>query len=106
MATLWIREYSRVAHPRYWSGDQVPGSLAPMAVEPGTDQTPVTFSTTTPSAAFGASTQYIAIVASAAFHYVVGSAPVATTGALKIPADTPIYIGVKPGDKIAAIAAA
>lgn len=105
MATLWIREYSDVPNPIV-SGTGAAPAGAPMAQEPGVDQTPVTFSTTMPSAAFGSTTRYIAIIASAAFHYVVGSAPVATTNALKVPADTLIYIGVQPGQKIAAIAAA
>ena len=77
-----------------------------MAQEPGADQTPLTFSTTAASAAFGAGTTFIGIIASAAFHYVVGANPTATTGALKIPADTLIFIGVSAGQKIAVIAAA
>lgn len=96
MATLWVREYSALARK---------GSIqAPM--EPGTDQTPVTFSTSAQSAAFAASTCIIAIVGSAAFHFVVGANPTATTGALKVPADTLIFVGVTSGQKIAAIAAA
>ena len=96
MATLWIREYSAPPSVRD----------APIAPEPGTDQTPVTFTTSTQSAAFGASTRYIAMIGSAAFHYVVGDNPTATTGALKVPADTLLYVSVEGGDKIAAIAAA
>lgn len=103
MATLWIREYTQ-------TGDA--GSLrsagqgkAQIAQEPGTDQTPVTFTTTTQSAAFGNTTSYIGIVGSAAFHYVVGANPTATTNALKIPADTLVFIGVTPGHKIAAVTA-
>ena len=98
MATLWIREYSEIP--------TIYGDRAPMAKEPGTDQTPLTFSTTAASAAFAATTRYIAITASAAFHYVVAAAPTATTNALKVPADTLLFIAVVPGDKIAAIAAA
>lgn len=105
MATLWIREYSSVPNPGVSGmGDDSGG--APMASEPGTDQTPVTFTTSAQSAAFGAATSYIAMIASAAFHYVVSANPTATTNALKVPADTLIYIGVQPGQKIAAIAAA
>jgi len=99
MATLWVREYVDV-------GVAGAGRAAPIPQEPGTDQTPVTFTTTAQSAAFGVGTKYIAIIASAAFHYVVGNNPAATTGALKVPADTLVHIGVKPGQKIAAIAAA
>ena len=96
MATLWIREYSS------------PPSIrdTPIAPEPGVDQTPVTFTTSTASAAFGSQTKYIAMIGSAAFHYVIGDAPVATTGSLKVPADTLLYVSVEAGDKVAAIAAA
>jgi hypothetical protein len=108
VATLWIREYSTVPQVEAdTSGASTrTGDSQPMAQEPGTDQTPVTFTTSAQSAAFAAATQYIAIIGSAAFHYVVGSNPTATTNALKVPADTLIYIGVPTGYKIAAIAAA
>lgn len=101
MATMWIREYSEVP--------TIFGDRAPMAKEPGTDQTPLTFSTSAASAAFAASTRYIAVMANAAFHYVVstgGSDPAATTNALKYPADQLLFMAVTPGGKIAAIAAA
>lgn len=98
MATLWVREYKLI-------GSAGAGKIE-VAQEPGTDQTPVTFTTTTQSAAFASDTQYIAIHGSAAFHYVVGSNPTATTGALKVPADTIVYIGVTGGHKIAAVTAA
>ena len=96
MATLWIREYSTPPAVRD----------TPVAPEPGTDKTPVTFTTSTQSTAFGADTKFIAMIGSAAFHYVTGDNPVATTAALKVPADTLLYISVEPGDKIAAILAA
>lgn len=103
MATLWIREYANV--PGVLQTDGVGEGVVQVAQEPGTDQTPVTFTTTTASAAFGSGTSFIAIIASAAFHYVVATAPTATTNALKVPADTLIYLGVKPGQKIAAVTA-
>jgi hypothetical protein len=96
MAKLWVREYNALARS---------GSTQ-AAMEPGTDQTPVTFTTSAQSAAFATGTTYIGIIADAAFHYVVGSNPTATTNALKVPADTLIYVGVTPGQKIAAITAA
>ena len=95
MATLWIREYASPPTVRD----------TPIAPEPGIDQTPITFTTSTASAAFAAQTKFIAMIGSAAFHYVTGDAPVATTAALKVPADTLLYISVEPGDKIAAILA-
>lgn len=104
MATLWIREYENI--PAVVQTDGVGEGVVSVAQEPGTDQTPVTFTTSAQSAAFATGTAYIAIIASAAFHYVCGANPTATTNALKVPADTLMYIGVKPGQKIAAIAAA
>lgn len=92
MATLWIREYSG-------------SSDLPVPVEPGTDQT-VTFTTTTQSAAFAARTGLISIIADAAFHYVVGDSPTATTSNLKVPADMLMTIKVTAGQKIAAVTAA
>lgn len=92
MATLWIREYGAYDH-------------APIAPEPGVDQT-VTFTTSTQSTAFAGSTKYIGMISDAAFHYKVGANPTATTSVLKVPADTLIYIGVQAGDKIAAVTAA
>lgn len=99
MATLWIREFIDI-------GTDGAKRHMPVMREPGTDQTPVTFSTSSQSAAFAASTRYIWIIGSAAFHYVVAANPTATTNALKIPADTLIWLAVTPGQKIAAIAAA
>lgn len=104
MATLWIREYANI--PAVTQTDGIGEGVVSVAQEPGTDQTPVTFSSSAQSAAFGTGTAYIGIIASDAFHYVCGTNPTATTNALKVPADTLIYIGVKPGHKIAAIAAA
>ncbi len=92
MATLWIREYGAA-------------SAIDVPVEPGTDQT-VTFTTTTPSAAFATGTGLITIIADAAFHYVVGASPVATTSNLKVPADMMLTMKVTAGQKIAAVTAA
>ena len=91
MATLWIREYSAA-------------SAIDVPVEPGTDQT-VTFTTTTQSAAFGTG-GLVTIIADAAFHYVVGANPTATTSNLKVPADTLLTMKVAAGQKIAAVTAA
>lgn len=99
MATLWIREYNEAGYAR--------SLRLPVPREPGVaDQTPVTFSGSVQSAAFNDATTYIGIIASAAFHYVVADNPTATTSHLKVPADTLHHIGVKPGQKLAAIAAA
>ena len=108
MATLWIREYENVgAAVAALPGGTFATNFSPkeLAQEPGFDQT-VTFSASTQSSAFASSTRYIAIIGSAAFHYVVGLNPTATTSALKVPADTMLFIGVVAGQKIAAILAA
>jgi hypothetical protein len=106
MATLWVREYSLSGYAKgRRAGVEVAPAPLPIPAEPGTDQSAVTFSTSAQSAAFAADTTYIAIIGSAAFHYLVGKNPTATTGALKVPADTLVYLAVNPGDKIAAIAA-
>jgi hypothetical protein len=104
MATLWVREYSRAARVPYFATDNG-GEMMSMPQEPGTDQTPVTFTTSAQSAAFGVNTRFIAIVGSAAFHYVVGDNPTATTNAIPIPASTPVFVGVTSGQRIAAVTA-
>jgi hypothetical protein len=108
MATLWIREYAAIqhvaGHAEFPNATDRPMSPAPIPSEPGTDQT-VSFTTTTQSSAFAADTVMIRITSSAAFHYVVGANPTATTGGLRVPADVFVDIGVSPGDKIAAVTA-
>ncbi len=104
MSTLWVREYANTGASD--AGQSPVSRAAQVAMEPGTDQTPVTFSTSAQSAAFGATTTLIAVIADAAFHYVVAANPTATVNALKVPADTLVFIGVAAGHKIAAIEAA
>jgi hypothetical protein len=102
----WIREYKSLVHAAAQSAPGVVNLVtAQVAKEPGADQAPITFSASVQSASFGADTRFIAIISDAAFHYVVGDDPVATTNALRVPADTPLYLGVDPGGKIAVIAA-
>ena len=97
MATLWIREYSQIG---------VAAEKVQIAQEPGADQSPVSFVASTQSAAFGTNTKYITIIANAAFHYAVGANPTATVNMIYVPAGTLYSIGVTPGQKIAAVAAA
>lgn len=68
-------------------------------------QTPITFSTTTQSAAFGANTRYIMFHADAAFRWTIASNPTATANHSRMPADQPYHIQVQPGDKIAFVTA-
>lgn len=97
MATLWIREYSAL-------GEDGNGRFAQIGQEPGVASQVVSFITSQSSAAFNGATRYIAIYGSAAFHYRVSATPVAVTTDLPVPATTLLYVGVRPGDKIAAIA--
>lgn len=92
MATLWVRAYTLK-------------SSIPVLLEPGADQT-VTFTTSAQSTAMPAGTSYARIISDVAFHYVVGANPTATTGAMRVPANTSVDIGISAGQKIAAIAAA
>jgi hypothetical protein len=98
MATLWIREYQE-------RGVSRGGREIQTAQEPGTDQAPLTFTTSAQSAAFATGTRFIAFYSSADFHYVVGANPTATTNALKLAAGVLYYVGVTEGHKIAAIVA-
>lgn len=107
MATLWIREYAETGYSQAMRNSRSGNSgEIPVMKEPGTDQTPVTFSTEAKSAAFGADTVYVCCMGSAAFHYLVGSNPTATTNHLKWPADFPLQIAVPAGQKISVVAAA
>jgi len=96
MATLWIREYSSLAEAN-------DGGPIQIGQEPGAVDQVVPFVTSSLSAAFGGSTRYIAIYGSAAFHYKISATPTAATTSMKMAADTPLYLGVRPGDKIAVI---
>jgi len=98
MATLWIREYRRIGV------DEAKREM-PVPSEPGVADQTVTFTTATQSSAFNASTAYIRVIGSAAFHYLVGSNPTATTSNLKWPADMPLDIEVTAGSKISVVAA-
>lgn len=104
MASLWIREYDKVPVARSF-GFRSALAPSPMAKEPALADQRVTFAASVQSASFNVAAKFIALIADVPFHYVVGANPTATTNALKVPADTLIYIGVEPGQKIAAIAA-
>lgn len=98
MATLWLREYQNIAG----AGQRA----VPCAMEPGTADQTVTFTTSTQSAAFNASTRLIEVISTVAFHYAVGSNPTATTSSQLVPANTHKAFGVTPGHKVAVITAA
>lgn len=95
MATLHVRAYDKVA--------AVPGQKLPVTQEPGTAMTPVTFTTSAQSAAFGANTKLVRVIASANCYLEFGVNPVATAATgLFIPANTSHLFGVYPGHKVAA----
>lgn len=112
MSTLKIREYTRLPAV---TGKSVVDGLNPfpdhpaqVAFEDGStvDQTPVSFtSSSVQSAAFGATTEYIAAKADVAWCYKVASNPTATVNMIDVAAGTLIYMAVTPGHKIAVIAA-
>lgn len=98
MAFLYISEYG--------GARQVEGGLAQIAEEPGIDQTPVSFTTTTQSAAFAATTKMVRVLSDADCHIAFGKSPVATTNSKKVIANSVEYFGVKADDKVAAVTAA
>jgi hypothetical protein len=98
MATAYIREYADLAvtFSKYLQAGAEPANA---------DQTVTTSGTTAQSAAFGANTQFIAIStpAAQAVTAVFGSNPTATVTNLRLPANSVIFFGVKPGHKVALI---
>ena len=96
MATLWISEYSA-------TGIDNGGNQEQVVKEPAlVNQTPVTYTTSTASAAFNAATKIIAVRASAIAHLAFGTAPTATANYKPISAGETHYFAVDPGDKVAA----
>lgn len=98
MATLWITEFSVEAASGF-------GSKLPAAKLPALAEQAVTFTTSTPSAAFASGTTFIRVQASAACYLKVGANPTATASNMPLAGGVAEYFGVKEGDKIAALAA-
>lgn len=73
----------------------------PIAQMPPIAEQTVTFTTTTQSNAFGATTRFIRVHTDAICSIAIGSNPTATTSTMRLPADTIEYFGVSAGDKIA-----
>lgn len=99
MATLKIREFTRLG---------LRNGQGQIALEPGTDQTAVTFtSSSVASAAFAADTEYVQIKSDVAFCFKVGPAtgatPTADQNCMDVPAETMYFMGVPPGAKMAVI---
>lgn len=96
MAKLYIREYGAVA---------MNGNV-PIPQETGVvDQAPITLSgSSQQSAAFGADTRIVGITGDGIFSYSVGPNPTATVNMQRVAASlSPIFIGVRGGDKVAVI---
>jgi hypothetical protein len=70
------------------------------AIRPESTQA-VTFTTSTQSAAFGAFTAVIRVIATADVFLAFGASPTATAVAVKVPANTVEYFGVYAGEKVA-----
>jgi len=71
------------------------------ALRPGTSQKINTNNSSTASAAFGEQTNYIRIVGSANFHFVLGVTPTASATSALLPAGEVEILKVSPGQKIA-----
>ena len=98
MATAYIREYADVAvtYAKYLQAGAEPG-LA--------DQTVTTSASSAQSSAFNANTQFIAIStpAAQAVACLFGANPTALVTSLRLPANSIVFFGVKPGQKVALI---
>lgn len=97
MAKLYIQEYKELRG--------VDGGLAQIGQEPGTAQSPLSFTTTAASALFGPGTKMVRIVSDTKCHLSFGSNPAATVNDMLVAADAVEYFGVIEGQKVAAIAA-
>lgn len=97
MATLRIQEYGGLRN--HFHPMQVPSTPAAVV------QTPITIGgASVQSAAFAAGTNLIEVSTDAICSIAVGGAsPSATTNNTRLPADTIIYFGVRPGEKLAVI---
>jgi hypothetical protein len=94
MATAFVTEYFRL------SKDANGGRVA-AGKEPANTTQSITFSSSTQSAAFQASTSVIRIWVSSQAHVKVGANPTADANDTPLSAKNPEYFGVNPGDKIA-----
>ena len=97
MSTILIAEFDVIHQSARGQAMQIP-SVPPLAGQV------VTFTTSTQSAAFNASTTFIRIKAVDACHLEFGVNPTATTSSvIKMDAGETEYFGVTPGQKVAAI---
>lgn len=101
MATLYVTEfaYADIAVPEH--------GAAPVALQPPAAEQTVTFTTSTASSAFHATTRIVRLYASADCHILFGADPTATTSKMKLKADAAEYFAVPLGAsyKVAAVTA-
>ena len=76
-----------------------------LIITPGVSQTVSTSGTSAQSAAFGAGTSIIRVIASEACFLVFGANPTATSAGMFLAAGAVEYFAVTPGQKVAAIQA-
>lgn len=98
MSILYVSEYITLA--------QSQAGIAMCGQEPGLDQAPVTFTTTTQSAAFNAQAKFVRVYSDGDCHIAFGANPTATTSNKKLTAGQAEYFGVTGGHKVAAVDAA
>jgi hypothetical protein len=98
MAKLWITEYTELPRDAGLATPQI-------ASTPSITTQVVTFTTSTQSAAFNASTKFVRIISDANCHLLFGANPTATTSSMRMVADAAEYFGVVAGQKVAAVTA-
>tara|TARA_R110000751_G_scaffold40814_5_gene96356 strand:+ start:6060 stop:6359 length:300 start_codon:yes stop_codon:yes gene_type:complete len=97
MTTLFIQEYTNLANDGH-------GQIVQAGKEPAVASQVVTFTGTTASAAFAASTRLVRISATGNCHLKFGAtAPTALTSHMKMMANVPEYFGVSGASFVAAI---
>ena len=95
MAIAYITEYKEQA-------EDIRGNVIPVGQEPAQATQKVTFTTTTQSAAFLGDTQLILVTSDTLCYARFGESPTAITAEpTLVPALTPMFFGVHPGDKVA-----
>jgi hypothetical protein len=98
MATAYLREYADIAHT-------FSKSVQAGAEPANLDQTITTSGTAAASAAFNANTKVVMLStpAAQAVACLFGADPTATVTNCRIPANSIVFFGVKPGQKISLI---
>ena len=87
MATLYIREYAKLAK-------DADGNTIEAGEEPAIADQTVTFTTSAQSAAFNRSTRFVLLKADADAHILFGANPTATTSQFRLEADVAMFFGL------------